>query len=239
VTGALGGIGRSLCEEFAGAGYRVIPTDRIAGTLACGQVIPADLRALVADRSRLDAFVTDVNHRRGDTQLTTLVNNAGIQILGATEEISLPDWRSTLDTNLLAPFMLVQAFLPQLSAANGSVINIASIHANLTKPRFICYATSKAALVGLTRAMAVDLGPRLRVNAILPAAVATPMLNAGFANQPELLSALCQAHPMTRIAQPSEVASAAVFLASDAAAFISGSSLEINGAIAVRLHDPA
>jgi NAD(P)-dependent dehydrogenase (short-subunit alcohol dehydrogenase family) len=171
--------------------------------------------------------------------LSVLVNNAAVQILGRTEAVSVQDWEVTLRTNLVAPFMLAQALLPELERARGSVVNIASIHAVATKPGFVAYATSKAALVGLTRALAVDLGPRVRVNAVNPAATATPMLLAGFAGRERDLETLGRMHPLERIADPDEVARTALFLASDAASFITGSTLHIDGGIGARLHDPA
>lgn len=238
VTGALGGIGRALCLEFAAAGYTVLGVDRTAGALDDVRLINTDVRALVTDSDLRTAFLREVMDALQGVPLTALVNNAAIQILGGTEQITLEQWRETLDTNLLAPFTLAQMFLPALSAANGSVINIASIHATVTKPGFVCYATSKAALVGLTKSMAVDLGARIRVNAILPAAVSTPMLLEGFAGAQDKLLELGHAHPLGRIATPREVAQAAVYLASDGATFMTGACLQLDGGIGARLHDP-
>jgi NAD(P)-dependent dehydrogenase (short-subunit alcohol dehydrogenase family) len=170
--------------------------------------------------------------------LGVLVNNAAVQILGRAEELSAAAWETTLRVNVTAPFLLAQALLPQLEAGAGSVVNMSSIHAAATKPGFTAYATSKAALVGLTRAMAVDLGARVRVNAICPAAIATPMLLEGFKDDPGALAALAGMHPLGRIGTPEEVAHAAVFLASPAAAFVSGAVLGVDGGIGGRLHDP-
>jgi NAD(P)-dependent dehydrogenase (short-subunit alcohol dehydrogenase family) len=144
-----------------------------------------------------------------------------------------------MNVNLSAPFFLIQAFLPRLAASNGSVINVASVHAKLTKPGFIAYATSKAALVGLTRAMAVEIGSRVRVNAIAPAAIATPMLGAGFADAPHKLELLRAFHPVGAIGLPSQVADLAVYLTSNSSRFINGSVVEVDGGIGARLHDPA
>lgn len=238
ITGALGGIGRALCEEFSLAGYSVIGIDRADGDLPGATLFREDVRDLVATPARRAAFTEKLSAVIGDAPVAVLVNNAAIQILGPTEDVSLDDWRETLDTNLLAPFVLSQMLLSRLSQARGSVINIASVHANATKPGFICYATSKAALVGLTKSMAVDLGPKLRVNAILPAAVSTPMLLQGFAGKEVEFLELGDAHPLQRIAAPKEVAQAAVFLASDAAAFMTGACLQLDGGVSARLHDP-
>jgi NAD(P)-dependent dehydrogenase (short-subunit alcohol dehydrogenase family) len=118
------------------------------------------------------------------------------------------------------------------------VVNIGSIHSALTKPRFTCYATSKAALGGLTRSLAVELGGTVRVNELNPAATDTPMLRAGFEGKPGAFERLAAVHPAGRIAAPDEVARAALFLTSDAASFINGESLRVDGGVGVRLHDP-
>jgi NAD(P)-dependent dehydrogenase (short-subunit alcohol dehydrogenase family) len=128
--------------------------------------------------------------------------------------------------------------LPDLEKARGSVVNISSVHATLTKPGFSAYATSKAALLGMTRALAVDLGPRVRVNCVTPAATDTPMLRAGFEGNPAELSALAAMHPSGRIATPEEIARVVLFLASDAASAITGAALAADGGIGGRLHDP-
>jgi NAD(P)-dependent dehydrogenase (short-subunit alcohol dehydrogenase family) len=237
ITGALGGIGRAMCHEFDAAGYRVIGIDRVGGELSFATIIHADVQELVTRPESTAPLLARLTEQIGKAPLKVLVNNAAVQILGATEDVTLGDWRETLDTNLLAPFVLSRMLLSQLSAGNGSIINIASVHATATKPRFVCYATSKAALVGLTKAMAVDLGPKLRVNAILPGAVATPMLEASFANNPTARSLLESYHPLGRVARPEEVAKAAVFLSSDAASFITGAALALDGGVGSRLHD--
>ena len=154
------------------------------------------------------------------------------------ETLTISDWTETLEVNLLAPFLLSQALLPELESAHGCIINISSIHAMLSKPSFTCYATSKAALSGLTRCMAVELGGRVRVNAIAPAAVATPMLREGFRGRSEDYARLGEMHPLGRIADPREVAAAALFLCSPGSSFVNGAVLNVDGGISARLHDP-
>ncbi|MCS7010094.1 MAG: SDR family oxidoreductase [Anaerolineales bacterium] len=239
ITGASGGIGQALCMEFKKSGYRVIATD-VTGrsNLACDCFLEADLRSLCRDEESLKQFIQDVEANIQDSCLSVLVNNAAVQILNRTTAVSMQDWRDTLDVNLLAPFLLAQALLPYLEKAEGSIINIGSVHAIATKPGFVCYATSKAALVGLTRALAVDLGGRVRVNAVNPAAVATAMLIEGFQGKEERLAVLGGLHPIGRIAEPHEVARTVVFLASGAASFITGAAVNIDGGILSRLHDP-
>lgn len=237
ITGAAGGIGQALCREFKKNGYLVIATDQVEFSgLVCDRFIRTDLQSLCQDEKNLLKFVTEVNIP--EDRLTVLVNNAAVQILNRTSELSRQDWYDTLNVNLLAPFLLTQAFLPALEKAGGSVINIASVHAIATKPGFVCYATSKAALVGLTRALAVDLGGRVRVNAVNPAAVATPMLREGFRGKEDRFAALAEVHPLGRIAEPEEVARAVVFLSSSEASFVTGATFNVDGGVLSRLHDP-
>ena len=238
ITGANGGIGKALCRVFIDTGYFVIASDQVTGDCACDVFIQANIETLCADPDyRADIFAK-VRGYLDDQGLFALVNNAAIQILGKTEEIQVEQWRRTLDTNLIAPFLLIQGLLPELKKARGSVVNISSVHAINTKPGFVCYATSKSALVGMTKAMAVDLGADVRVNAICPGATATPMLLAGFEGKEEEFQQLSNMHPLERIAQPEEIANVALFLVSEQASFVTGASLSVDGGIGVRLHDP-
>ena len=175
----------------------------------------------------------------GNGGLHVLINNAATQIVAPVEQLTTDDWHTTLDVNLISPFLLTQALLSELQKAQGSIINIASIHARLTKPHFAAYATSKAALVGLTRSLAVELGGRVRVNAICPAAIATSMLEAGFEANPHGLAKLASHHPSGCIGTTEDVARAALFLAEAEGAFLIGDVLGLDGGIASRLHDPA
>jgi NAD(P)-dependent dehydrogenase (short-subunit alcohol dehydrogenase family) len=238
ITGANGGIGKALCKVFADAGYFVIASDQVTGDCACDVFIQANIETLCIDPEYRANIFAQVRGYLSEQGLVALVNNAAVQILGKTEEIQVEQWRRTLDTNLIAPFLLVQGLLPELKKAKGSVVNISSVHAISTKPGFVCYATSKSALVGMTKAMAVDLGADLRVNAICPGATATPMLLAGFEGKEEEFQQLSNMHPLERIAQPEEIASVALFLVSQGASFITGASLSVDGGIGVRLHDP-
>ena len=239
ITGAAGGIGRSLCQVFKSNGYFVVASDRIVDDdLVCDNFVQADLEKFcqVTDyREQVMQGIRDALQGKG---LNALINNAAIQIVKATDNLTVENWHTTLDVNLVAPFLLTQQLLPELEKVSGAVVNIASIHAQLTKPEFVCYATSKAALVGLTKSLAVDLGPRVRVNAICPAAVETPMLIAGFEENKAKLTELAQKHPINRLAKPEEVAYAAAFLVSPKALFVSGEVLGVCGGISGRLHDP-
>ena len=238
ITGASGGIGQALCSVFREAGYFVIGCDCNSGDGDYDEFIDINLQDLSKSQEKQSGWAREIREKIGANVLKVIVNNAAIQILAPTERISISHWNETLNLNLIVPFVLLQEFLPELESSCGSCINIASIHSVVTKPNFVCYATSKAALVGMTRALAVDLGPRVRVNCISPAAIATPMLLAGFESCPGELNRLAGMHPLLRIGQPWEVAKAALFLASQDAAFITGTTLNVDGGLSSRLHDP-
>ncbi|MGE0631065.1 MAG: SDR family NAD(P)-dependent oxidoreductase [Pseudobdellovibrionaceae bacterium] len=240
ITGAAGGIGKALCSEFKDAGYLVVATDVTdEGPADCNFYLKQDLEVFVNEVAKRASFCAQVQKQIGNAGLDVLVNNAATQILGDSSRLSLKDWQKTLNVNLLAPFFMAQSFLESMEKKQGLILNISSIHENLTKPEFVAYATSKAALSGMTRSMAVDLGARVRVNAIAPAAIETDMLRAGFENNKEGYEQLKRFHPRGHIGSPQGVAKLAVMLADDSMSFMSGSVIGMDGAIASRLHDPS
>lgn len=240
ITGAAGGIGQALVRTFCGAGYHVIGVDRepVAAMPSAAEFLCCDLARTVRDAEEGERVLDLICQRVGGHGVRALVNNAAVQILGGVDSLDRAQWATTLEVNLLAPFFWAQGLLPQLQAVQGSVINISSIHARLTKPDFVAYATSKAALSGLTRAMAVDLRGRVRVNAIEPAAIGTAMLKAGFAGQPERFARLEGLHPLGRIGLPEEVAACALELADGASRFLHGACIALDGGIGSCLLDP-
>ena len=242
VTGCNGGIGRSTVAAFADAGWFTIGVDRTkrGKELNAAHFIQSDIGALCADDVMLEKFSRDVVAALNGRPLKALINNAAVQTVASVESLTSEAFIDSLTVNVTAPFVLVKAFLSNLEAAEGAVINIGSVHAQASKPGFAAYATSKAALHGLTRSLALDLGPRkIRVNTLAPAATATSMLKAGFEGNAEGFKALKGVHPLGRIAEPEEVAKLALFLASEEASFLTGATLYADGGILSRLHDPA
>jgi NAD(P)-dependent dehydrogenase (short-subunit alcohol dehydrogenase family) len=238
VTGSSGGIGRALCDAFKTDGLYVIGIDKVVKGDRSNVFLKIDLARLSSEPDYLRRSLRTIRSAIGKRPLHALVNNAAVQLVKRVEALNAADWYATLDVNLLAPFLLTKELLSLLERNAGSVVNIGSIHAKLTKPKFTSYASSKAALEGLTKSLAVELGGRIRVNAIAPAAVSTSMLRAGFTGKASLLRKLENNHPARRIARPEEIASAARYLASDQAGFITGSVMEVHGGIGARLHDP-
>lgn len=238
VTGATGGIGTTICRTLKGRGYSVIGIDRSSGSCEADELLLCDLREFHRSSTAAEDLRARIRpHTKG--RLNLLVNNAAYQVVKRVDELSREDWDDTMSVNFSASFFLAQLFLPELEAARGSVVNIGSIHANLTKPHFVAYATSKGAMVTMTRALAVELGPRgVRANAILPAATDTAMLRAGFEGNEAAYRALKDFHPLKRIGTPDEIAELVAFLASDKSTFINGSAFGIDGGIGAVLHDP-
>ncbi|MCF2518428.1 SDR family NAD(P)-dependent oxidoreductase [Dyadobacter sp. CY351] len=236
ITGVLGGIGSAIAKTFKENGYFVYGLDiQDAISENVDHLITFNLNEYCTSSEYRDSW----NHKFDDQipELDVLVNNAAVQKLGNLQDIALADWNETLNVNLTGPMLLSQYFQKTLEARNGSIINIASIHQQLTKPRFVGYATSKSALVGLTKALAVDLEGRVRVNAISPAAIQTEMLLAGFDGNEEALDQLRKLHPVQRIGYPQEVAKLVLFLASENSGFIHGANLTLDGGISSVLKD--
>lgn len=243
ITGALGGIGAALCDAFERAGYFVVSTDVLDAKHESESryYIQCDLSRLADEDNYAAEFASIVRTKlkARNKKLRVLINNAAIQILGSTSEVTREDWCKTISVNVTAPLFLVKSFLPELEETKGLVLNISSIHSRLTKKNFLSYAVSKSALTALTRALSVDLGNSVRVNSIEPAAIETSMLVAGFENNPDGLSDLAGFHPQQRIGKPEEVANLAVLMASPKIDFLHGASISMDGGISNRLFDPS
>ena len=242
ITGCLGGIGSALVDAFGSAGWHVIGIDRnpiASSQLHTASFIQADIAEFGTSDAVLAKFGETVRAALPDEKpLRALINNAAVQQLGHLSELSSSQLSETMHVNVIAPLLLAKEFLPELEANEGSVVNIGSVHAQATKPGFAAYATSKAALHGMSRALAVDLGPKVRVNTLAPAATSTGMLLAGFEGNEAAYAALEDVHPLKRIAEPSEIAQLALLLTSSELRFVTGSTFYADGGILSRLHDP-
>ena len=240
ITGANGGIGQALCAAFRKDGWHVVGTDlHDAARAQCDGYATADLSKFCADAAYRDGCLARMRALLPEKgKLGALINNAALQVVASVEKLTAADWLNTSNVNVVAPFLLVQGLLKELEAAGGAVVNIGSIHATQTKAGFAAYATSKAALTGLTRALAVELGGRVRVNAVCPAAVATPMLEAGFKGDRKKLAALADCHPSRSIGTPEDVAASVLMFASGASPYVTGAIFNLDGGISARLFDP-
>ena len=235
VTGAAGGIGQALVGTFSAAGYAVIGTDVAAPPpeLALDHFVSCDLRRMVEDQSYAAECFGCVGKLLDGRPLAALINNAAVQLIGPMERLDRDAWRTTLDVNLLAPFLWAQVMLPDLESAGGCIINVSSIHARLTKAGFLAYATSKAALSGLTRAMAADhVREGIRVNCVSPGTVNTPWVQRllATAEDPEaMLTQLRARQPTNALVEPEDVARAIAYLASPLSGAVTGISLSVDG----------
>ena len=240
VTGAAGGIGSAICQRLAQEGAAVVATDVNTGgaetTAAAIQEAGGSARAFASDIATSEgcrAIVEDVLGREG--RIDILCNNAGINRRGPLLAISEEDWRLSFAVNLDAMFHLCRAALPSMiEAGGGAVVNTASQWGLHPAPNHIAYNVTKAAVASFTQNLARDYAPqKIRVNAVCPGEIHTPMLEAGVTRSGRTIADLDKLVPFGRIGKPEEVAALVAFLASDEAAFMCGSLVEITGAQAV------
>ena len=223
ITGAASGIGRRTAQLFAAEGAALILLDRSAGALA-----------EVANETRGVAFAADITDEaavadavaRGANQaggIDGVVNGAGIVLYGGVLEVGIAEWRRVIDVNLTGIYIAVRCALPWLSRATGAtVVNIASGQGLLpNSPGMTAYAASKGGVVNLTRALAAELAPGIRVNSVCPGMVDTPMTQG--------LPRDASPYALKRIAEPLEIANAILFLTSAESSFVTGAALAVDG----------
>lgn len=241
ITGAAGGVGRATVNTFVEKGWRVIGVDRAE----FGQDFPADGLFIQADISEPQNFETIFEKVHVFThRLDALVNNAGLQICKPLLETSVEEWDKVQASNLRAAYLSAKLAYPLLKDGGGAIVNVSSVHAVATSANIGAYAASKGGLLALTRAMAIEFAKDdIRVNAILPGAVDTPMLRAGLSRDhagagtmTERLENLARRTVNGKIGKPEEIAHAIYFLAdSDESSFITGQSLIVDGGATARL----
>lgn len=240
VTGSAGTIGRAMVRCFRNAGYEVCGLDIIEeAEKSSDNFIKADLEELVSDKGYRKKLIDNVKSWLGEYKLDVLINNAAVQYVSNDHPIPVEDLVRSYSVNVIAPYLLITELADAMREGFGSVINIGSVHSRLTKPGFVGYSTTKAALAALTRGLALDYEDRLRINCIEPASVETSMLLHGFKSCPDKKIDLENFHPQKRIAQPAEVAAMALALSSGDVRFLHGACIDMSGGISGRLHDPA
>ena len=240
VTGAGGGIGTEIARRFAREGAHVIACDATLEsaqrtvdviTRDDGSASPAGFD--VSDAEAVNAFARDLlsQHERVDV----LVNNAGINRRGSLLDISDDDWRATMSVNLDSMYYMCRVFLPgMVNAGRGAIVNTGSQWGLSPAPGHIAYNVSKAAVIAFSQNLARDYAPSgVRVNVVCPGEILTPMVEAGLAQKGIPVADLAAKVPYGRLGKPEEVAALVAFLASDEAAYMCGSVVEITGAQAV------
>ena len=239
ITGAAGGIGAATCRVFNDAGWSVIGVDRRKAK------IHGVSRFIEADISDPNAPTTIFERVRDTTdRLDALVNNAAVQICKPIIETTPEEWDLVMASNIRSVFLSVREAYPLLSRARGAIINVSSVHAMATSRNIAAYAASKGALLAFTRSLALEFGESgIRVNAVLPGAVDTPMLHDGLSRghvQAESIDGLVRGlghkHVMGRVGTPNEIGNAILFLADPKlSSFMTGQSLIVDGGALARL----
>lgn len=240
VTGGGGGIGSAIARRLASEGAHVVVTDVNAES---AEAVAADIRASghkassiaanIAKAEECHALVKTVLAAQGTVDI--LINNAGINRRGNIMAISADDWDATFAVNIDAMFHLCRAVIPQMmERGGGAIVNTASQWGLHPAPNHIAYNVSKAAVASFTQNLARDYAPhKIRVNAVCPGEIHTPMLEAGVKRSGRTIADLDKMVPYGRIGKPEEVAALVAFLASEEAPFMCGSLVEITGAQAV------
>ena len=234
VTGGTRGIGLATVEAFLAAGARVAVNGRtresVDGALAklAGQALPApgDIGTVAGCRATVETA------ERALGGLDVLVNSAGVFREVTIEDSDEAWWDQVLDTNLKGTFFTSKAALPALRASKGCIVNLSSESGIQGSPRCTVYCASKGGVTLLTKAMALEVAPDVRVNAVCPGPVDTDMLWRGApdgVDEEKYFAGLNSYAPMKRIGRPDEIAAAVLYLASPAAGFITGTSLSLDG----------
>lgn len=241
ITGAGGGIGRATVRLFAANGWRIIGVDRTE----FGDEFPRDGHFIRADISQPESTEQIFEQARAfHPTLDALVNNAAVQVAKPLVDTTVEEWDAVMASNLRSVFLFVKLAHPLMKGAGGAIVNVSSVHAIQTSANIAAYAASKGGLLALTRAMAIEFAPdNIRVNAILPGAVDTPMLRAGLGrghvgqgDVQERLDNLARKTVSGKVGKPEEIASAIYFLAdNEQSSFMTGQALVVDGGATARL----
>jgi NAD(P)-dependent dehydrogenase (short-subunit alcohol dehydrogenase family) len=246
ITGAAGGIGRATVKLFADSGWKVIGVDRSDFTDGeLGEPFPANglfIRSDISIGENLESIFAQAHAFTGS--LNALVNNAAVQVAKPVMQTSVEEWDAVMASNLRSVFLSVKLAHPLFkNAGSGAIVNISSVHAVATSINIASYAASKGGLLALTRALAIEFASdNIRVNAVLPGAVDTPMLRKSMTRGlsgsgiQDRLDNLARRTVNGRIGRPEEIAQAIYFLADDAqSSFMTGQALIVDGGATARL----
>ncbi|MCX6620252.1 MAG: SDR family oxidoreductase [Acidobacteria bacterium] len=245
VTGAGSGIGRGIAQRFveAGASVALFDINGAAARTVAEELAPqGSVLAIEGDVAReadVEAAIEATADRFGG--LDILINNAGIELNGTVETMSIVNWDRLLNVNLRGFFLTAKFTIPHMRArGGGAVVNISSVHAQIAYEGCVAYDASKGAIVSMTRTMAIDHGrDGIRANAICPGYIQTPLMDKWMAEleDPEAtMREVMKFHPLGRVGTPRDIADAALFLCSPDASWISGATLVVDGAMSVIGH---
>jgi NAD(P)-dependent dehydrogenase (short-subunit alcohol dehydrogenase family) len=244
VTGGAYGIGRAIVQHFAANNDSVVIADineergaSLQKTLETQGVRALFVKTDVGKTEQVERLIKQSVDAFG--KIDILCNNAGIEHYRRAEQYTLEEWSAITDTNLKGTFLCSKYAFPFLRAAKGCIVNISSVQAFATESQISVYAATKSAILGLTRGMALDFASDgIRVNAVCPGAIQTGMMEPFLAAEPDAEKALREFGkkiPLQRVGQPEDVAEAVFFLASNAARYITGASLVVDGGLLCKL----
>lgn len=230
VTGAASGIGKAIAEQFAAEGVKVVALDRSESVHEIGAT--HSLVVDLSDRAEIDTALAELQAR--GVEVDILVNCAGVQPIGArgknfVEDVTDDVWDFTIAVNLTAPFRLSRALVPGMKERGwGRVINIASrAGQTYVASSTTDYSATKTGLIGFTRMLAGEVSQYgITANSVAPGRISTPLANADSA---DAIAAMVAAIPAARVGMPAEIATTVTFLASDAASYITGATIPVNG----------
>ncbi len=241
VTGGSKGIGESCTRLFhsRGANVAIFDVDAIAGEKLAKELGERCLfvQCDVSDGKSVKSSIATVVMQFGS--IDVLINNAGIVSYSNVVESSEKEWDSTMAVNLKGPFLCSKYAIPvMLKAGEGVVINVSSVQAFISQKRVAAYTTSKTALLGLTRSIAVDFAPQIRCVAVCPGTVDTPMLHEAMklsSDPQEVLQESIDMHLTEKIGKPEDIAELIFYLTSDSASFITGQAIRIDGGLGISI----
>ncbi|WP_083459209.1 glucose 1-dehydrogenase [Jiangella muralis] len=233
VTGGASGIGAAIARRMAGEGAVVVIADLDEErTTALASSLPRAVPAVldVTDRSAVEATVARLDDAVGPVEI--LVNNAGAATDGTFDELSSESWDRDVAVNLTAPAVLTRTVLPRMVAAGrGAIVNVSSVNA-LAALGNDAYSAAKAGMLSLTRSIAVQYGQHgIRCNAVVPGTVQTPIWQSRLERDPQVFERAAPWYPLGRVGTPDDIAAAVLFLASDDAGWITGTSLLVDGGL--------
>lgn len=225
ITGGASGIGAAIAARFLSDGHQVAILDRIPADPTATEVV--QLLGDVSDAEQVDAAFGHLDREWGG-ELDVVVNNAGISIREPFLQVSLADWNQVLAVNLTGVFLVAQrAARRMVDNGGGVIVNIGSVSGMVGMPNYAAYNVTKAGVIELTKTMALELAPTIRVNAVCPGYVLTPMQRAEYTEQ--MLQDCAARIPLRRLGAPEEIAGLVSYLASAEAAFVTGQSFVIDG----------
>ena len=246
VTGAARGIGRAIALAFAEKGYSLLLNDILVDELEeTGELVKRMGMKVVTvhgSAGNQDSVASLYSHAdQMGCQLKVLVNNAFAERRKFIDELTLDDWEFTVNSTVTSAFLMSRLAIPRMNGSEGgAIVNIASIHAFGARHTYAPYEASKAAMVSLTKSLALEYGKkRIRSNAVCPGLVITERNRNRWLDRPDDFAAVLGAYPMGRAGNPEEIANVVVFLASDEASFVNGACIAVDGGSSAMLAEAA